>query len=53
MGECRSRGGQDLLDKEAEGEKGSKSTNRLWIAELEEVWKKKVNLEGLFGLSCS
>ena len=42
-----------MLDKEAEGEKGSKSTNRLWIAELDEVWKKKVNLEGLFGLSCS
>ena len=37
VGECQSQGGRDLLDKEAEGEKGSKSTYRLWIAELDEV----------------
>lgn len=29
--------GTPTLDKEAEGEKGSKSTYRFWIAELDEV----------------
>lgn len=41
MGECQSQGGQDLLDEEAEGEKGSESTYRFWIAELDELFKKR------------